>query len=64
MLHIIHCRFQGDKTLTLNQLMLILTDLKRGVPMKIALRHIPKRKVQRYLETEDDDFVFVENRYA
>ena len=44
--------------------MLILTDLKRGVAMKIALRHIPKRKVQRYLETEDDDFVFVENRYT
>ena len=64
MLDIIHCRFQGDKTLTLNQVMLILTDLKKGVPMKTAVRHVPTRKVQRYLEEEEDDFIFVENRYA
>ena len=44
--------------------MLILTDQKRGVPMKVAMRHVPTRKVQRYLVTEDDDFVFVENRYT
>lgn len=37
---------QGTKTLTLDQMMKIMLDVKRNLPWKTALRHIPQRKLR------------------